>query len=201
MAGQWRRKYTRRETGRVSILPSFSNSTSRRSTSQWSSENVQRRIGSQAKTRTSSVQRSRLLWPLWTRLFHKLWRIFSRYVKLSFRSELWKTFVNKVGFSKQPRLQAEIGICSVQWSRTSSTDKTDPQERIPGRMGMPIGVIEVPKISCQESVEIVNTTPQERSSERMGKQSRVIEVPKISCYPRNLKPRPDLAAYSGAESR
>ena len=34
--------------------------------------------------------------------------------------------------------------------------------------------------------------PQERSSERMGRQGEVIN---------NLKPRPDVAAYSGAESR
>ena len=52
-------------------------------------------------------------------------------------------------------------------------DKTTPQERISGRMSVPIGAIEVPKISRQD-VGVVKTTPQERISER----SQVIEVPK-----------------------
>ena len=39
----------------------------------------------------------------------------------------------------------------------------------------------VPKISSQESAEVVKSIPQERISERMGKQGQVIEVPKISC--------------------
>ena len=54
---------------------------------------------------------------------------------------------------------------------------TTSQQRISGRMGIPIGVTEVPKISRQESVEVVKSIPQDQMSER----SQVIEVPKISC--------------------
>ena len=53
-------------------------------------------------------------------------------------------------------------------------------------------VIEVPEISCPESVEVVKSIFQERSTECMCEQSEVIN---------NLKTRPDLAAYSGAGSR
>ena len=42
------------------------------------------------------------------------------------------------------------------------------------------GVIELPKISHQESVEVVKIIPQERISERMYERSEVIVVPKIS---------------------
>ena len=56
-----------------------------------------------------------------------------------------------------------------------------PQERICELTGKQSRDVEVPKISRQESVEVVKATPQGRASERMGKQSRVIEVPKISC--------------------
>ena len=42
--------------------------------------------------------------------------------------------------------------------------------------------IEVPKISCLGSAEIVKSVPhQERISERMGRQRWIIEVPKIAC--------------------
>ena len=53
-------------------------------------------------------------------------------------------------------------------------------------------VIEVPEISCPESIEVVKSIFQERSTEWMCEPSEVIK---------NLKTRPDLAACSGAESR
>ena len=56
-------------------------------------------------------------------------------------------------------------------------DKTTLQERISGRMGIPTVVIEVPKISRQESVEVVRSVPQDPISER----SQVINVPEIPC--------------------
>ena len=47
-------------------------------------------------------------------------------------------------------------------------------------MSEQIGVVEVPKISSQESVEAVNIVPQERISERMCEKNGVVEVLKIS---------------------
>ena len=47
--------------------------------------------------------------------------------------------------------------------------KTTSEERISERSQ----VIEVPKISCRGSAEVVKTVRQERVSERMGKQRRV----------------------------
>ena len=41
-------------------------------------------------------------------------------------------------------------------------------------------IVEVPKISIQESVEAVKIVPQERISERMCEQIGIIEVLKIS---------------------
>ena len=43
-----------------------------------------------------------------------------------------------------------------------------------------IGVIDVPKISSQESVETFNIVPQERISERMCEKNGVVEVLKIA---------------------
>ena len=39
----------------------------------------------------------------------------------------------------------------------------------------------MPKISCQEGVEIIKNIPEERISEWMGEKSGIIEVPKTSC--------------------
>ena len=55
-----------------------------------------------------------------------------------------------------------------------------PQEQSSERKGERIGVIELPKISYQESVEVVKIIPQERNSERMYERSEVGDVPKIS---------------------
>ena len=54
------------------------------------------------------------------------------------------------------------------------------QERIYERRCAEIGVIDVPKISGQDSV-VVTIVPQEQSSEKTGEPIGVIELPKISC--------------------
>ena len=55
-----------------------------------------------------------------------------------------------------------------------------PQKRISEKMCEQLGVIEVPKKSSQESVEIVKIIPQEQMSERKREQIGVIDVTKIS---------------------
>ena len=42
-------------------------------------------------------------------------------------------------------------------------------------------VIDVPRVSCRGSVEVVKSVPQERLPGRMGKLSRGIEAPEIPC--------------------
>ena len=54
------------------------------------------------------------------------------------------------------------------------------QERISESMCEQIGVVEVPKISNQESVEAVKIVPQERIPEMMCEQIGIIEVPNLS---------------------
>ena len=49
-----------------------------------------------------------------------------------------------------------------------------------GRKGEQTEVIELPKISQQEGVEVIKIVPQERISERIYERSEVIDVPKIS---------------------
>ena len=60
-----------------------------------------------------------------------------------------------------------------------------PSVDVSERMGEQLGVVEVPKISCQESDVAVKIVPQERNSGRMGKQIRAFEVPKISDWNEN----------------
>ena len=57
------------------------------------------------------------------------------------------------------------------------------QELISLRMGTQSTIVEVPEISCQESVEIVKSISQERSSERRCEQSEAC-LPDFSCHRR-----------------
>ena len=49
---------------------------------------------------------SRRLWTIWTTRIHTLWRKFSRWTEIVQKGK----FVNRTGFSEQPRPQAETGI-------------------------------------------------------------------------------------------
>ena len=74
----------------------------------------------------------------------------------------------------------QTGICSVQClvDRVKAV-KIVPQKRISERMCEQLEVIEVPKNSRQESVEIVKNIAQEQMFEPTREQIGVIEVPKI----------------------
>ena len=66
-------------------------------------------------------------------------------------------------------------------------DKTIPQEPISERMGEQIGVVEVSKISGQESAEIVKIISQKQMSERTREQIGVIEAPETASKDRRLQ--------------
>ena len=78
----------------------------------------------------------------------------------------------------------KFGVIEV--SKTSNEESVMvtnvPQEQSSERKGGPIGVIELPKILYQESVEVVKNYPSGTISERMYERSEVIDVPKISYH-------------------
>ena len=83
-------------------------------------------------------------------------------------------------FSSQLRSEvpsgARVSKCPRSRARRISRQSQVPQERISERSE----AIEVPKISCQEYIEVVKSVPQERISERMSEQREVIDVTEFS---------------------